>query len=401
MTKYPGIYLKPGKEAAVKRFHPWLFSGAIRNYEGKPAEGDIVELFSSSKEYLATGHFQNDSIAVKIFSYHQEKADVAFWTRKLQKAFEVRRQLGLTVSELTNAYRLVHTEGDGMPGLIVDFYNGVAVVQSHSMGMKRSMPEIVEALKNVYGKHLKAVYDKSTETLHQGLRDAESGESINSDSYLYGEPQEGRILESGHQFNVNWEKGQKTGFFLDQRANRILTQFYARDRQVLNAFCYSGAFSVYALKGGASMVHSVDSSKQAMEWAGENVELNGSYRSSHLSITADVKKYLSETDDMYDMIILDPPAFAKHHKVSHNALQGYQYINAQAMKKLKKDGILFTFSCSQAISRELFQSAIRAAALETGREIRVIHQLTQSPDHPVNIYHPEGEYLKGLILFVH
>ncbi len=401
MNDYIKIVLKPGKEAAVKRFHPWIFSGAIRNIQGRPSAGDVVEIYSAAREYLATGHYQEDSIAVKIVSFQECAVDLEFWTRKLNTALSVRQRIGVTNTSVTNAYRLINTEGDGLPGLIVDYYNGVAVVQAHSQGMGRALPLVVEGLKAVYGDDLKAVYNKSSDTLHPANgKGGKETESLVRDSYLFGGPSDLTVQETGHHFHVDVEKGQKTGFFLDQRGNRMFAQFYAKDKKILNAFAYSGAFSVYALKGGATVVHSVDSSKQAIAWASENVELNRIKASRHLGIVADVKKYLVEADEMYDMIILDPPAFAKHHNVSHNALMAYQFINASALKKLNKGGLLFTFSCSQAINRELFHSALRSAALESGREIRLLHQLSQGPDHPVNIYHPEGEYLKGLILMV-
>jgi 23S rRNA (cytosine1962-C5)-methyltransferase len=414
MKRYPIIVLNKGKEAAVKRFHPWLFTGAIQRTIGTCVPGDVVEVFSFNREFLATGHYQEGSIAVKIFSFQQKEIDYAFWKEKIEAAYCLRTSLGLTGSESTNAYRLVFTEGDGLPGLIVDWYNGVAVIQTHSLGMHLIKPVVVDVLKEIYGERLRAVYDKSSETLlsaPSGSRSTE-GQGIKTgtvirelrtelrDEYLYGSPEKGLIRETGHLFNVDWEKGQKTGFFLDQRSNRMFAQFYAKDRKVLNAFCYSGAFSVYALKGRASRVHSVDSSKQAVEWTAENIALNGFGKEYHQTFVADVKKFLVQPGDMYDMIILDPPAFAKHHNITHNALQAYIHINAAAMRRLNPGGLLMTFSCSQAISREMFLSAVQAAALETGRAIRILHNLSQGPDHPVSIYHPEGEYLKGLILEV-
>ncbi len=393
MTRYPKIILRQGKESAIRRFHPWLFSGAIKRTEGSVSEGDIVELFSSSNEYLATGHFQGGSIAVKLFSFQQSEINSYFWRNKLENAYELRTQLGLSDSSYTNAYRLVYSEGDGLPGLIIDYYNGVCVMASSSAGMDNIKPQLVELLKEIYGERLKAVYDKSIEpTRHASC--------VTRHEFLYANTNPVIITETGHKFMVDIEKGQKTGFFLDQRGNRMFAQFYARDRKVLNAFCYSGAFSVYALKGGAAIVHSVDSSRQAIEWTEENIGLNGIEKAHHKSIVADIRKYLAEKNETYDMIILDPPAFAKTHTVSHNALQAYISINALAMKKLNRNGILFTFSCSQAISRELFQSAIMTAAIEGGREAKILHHLSQGPDHPVNIFHPEGSYLKGLILFV-
>jgi 23S rRNA (cytosine1962-C5)-methyltransferase len=393
MTNYTKIILKHGKEAAVRRFHPWLFSGAIHRINGQVSDGDIVELFSGTDEYLATGHYQEGSIAVKIFSFVQSEINIDFWREKLFKAFELRSKLGLTGGTFTNAYRLVYGEGDGLPGLIIDYYNGVCVLASSSSGIDRIKPELAGILKEIYGEKLTAVYDKSIDSARHASR-------VTRNEFLYGNAGRIEIIETGHRFMVDIEKGQKTGFFLDQRSNRMFAQFYGKDKKVMNAFCYSGAFSVYALKGGAGMVHSIDSSRQAIEWTAENIALNGIDPDKHRSVTGDIRKYLEETDETYDMIILDPPAFAKTHTVSHNALQAYRYVNAQAMKKLNKNGILFTFSCSQAISREMFVSAVMAAALETGREVKILHHLSQGPDHPVSIYHPEGEYLKGLILFV-
>ena len=389
MKNYPRIILKKGKEAALKRFHPWLFSGAIYRIKGTPEEGDIVEIYSATDVYLATGHYCSGSIAVKIFSFIQSDIDYTFWKEKIQAAYNLRAKTGLTENSQTNAYRLVFSEGDDLPGLIIDWYNGVAVIQTHSLGMHRIKADLVHILQEIYGERLKAVYDKSSETM-----------KISSNHYLLGGFISEPIMETGHSFRVDWEKGQKTGFFLDQRNNRMLAQYYSKNKKVLNAFCYSGAFSIYALKGGASMVHSVDSSQQALQLLEENLGLNGIEKNSHKSILADVKKYFSENTDRYDLIILDPPAFAKHHNITHNALQGYIYINTEALKKMNEGGILMTFSCSQAVSREMFQSAVLSAGIESGRKIKIIHQLSQGQDHPFSIYHPEGEYLKGLVLYV-
>jgi 23S rRNA (cytosine1962-C5)-methyltransferase len=405
MKRYPKVVLKKGKEAALKRFHPWLFSGAIERTIGTCLPGDVVEVYSISHDYLATGHFQDGSIAVKLFAFEQQEIDYSYWQEKIARAFRLRSSLGLTSTSSTNAYRLVFTEGDELPGLIIDWYNGVAVIQTHSLGMHVIKPDLVNILKEIYGDELKAVYDKSAETTLLSVSPSgEEGDggrrSRIEDGYLFGVPQKGLITETGHAFSVDWERGQKTGFFLDQRSNRMFAQFYAKDKSVLNAFCYSGAFSVYALKGGATRVHSVDSSKQAIEWTKENLALNGIDSAKHESSVADVKQLLVRRNDKYDMIILDPPAFAKHHNITHNALQAYIHINSEAMKKVNPGGVLMTCSCSQAISREMFRSAIQAAALETGRRVRILHHLSQGPDHPVSIFHPEGEYLKGLILQV-
>jgi 23S rRNA (cytosine1962-C5)-methyltransferase len=415
MNNFPKIILKPGKEAALKRFHPWLFSGAIGRIEGNPEEGSIVEILSSEKEYLATGHYLTGSIAVKMFSFMRADITPEFWRSKLIQAYELRKQLGLVDNSFTNAYRLVFSEGDGLPGLFIDYYNGSVVIQTHTLGMHRIKPVLIDALKEIYGEKLVSVYDKSDETmgksqshkvneLSQGrtvLTDQSSDQKVSDyNQFLFGCSGKVEITETGNRFMVDLIHGQKTGFFLDQRSNRMFAQFYAKGKKVLNAFCYSGAFSVYALKGGATMVHSVDSSRQAMQWTDENIELNGIDKEKHRSFVAEVKRYLTETEEKYDMIVLDPPAFAKHLHVSHNALQAYIHINSQAMKRLMPGGLLFTFSCSQPISREMFQSAIVTAGLESGRSVKILHHLTQGPDHPVSLYHPEGAYLKGLILLV-
>jgi 23S rRNA (cytosine1962-C5)-methyltransferase len=435
MSKVAKIILKHGKEVAIKRFHPWIFSGAIDRIEGAPREGDIVEISSSRKEFLALGHYLPGSIAVKIFSFTEVEVDDAFWKSKLKTALKLRERAGLLGGKVSSAYRLVFSEGDLLPGLIIDYYNGVAVIQAHSVGMYKLLPVFTEGLKELYGKKLVAVYDKSSDTMEKSklitrnsklflkaetpadgqpisppvhpssvrpLDDSSARPPVrlSTDVFLFGTSGPVEIQETGHRFLVDFMRGQKTGFFLDQRGNRMFAQFYAKDRTVLNAFCYSGAFSVYALKGGAKMVHSIDSSRQAIEWNDQNVVLNGCDIDRHRSEVADVKRFLVDTGEKYDMIILDPPAFAKTHHVTNNALHAYIHINAEAMKRLNPGGILFTFSCSQPISREMFRSAIQSAAIETGRQVRVLHQLSQGPDHPVDICHPEGEYLKGLILAV-
>ena len=415
------IILKPGKEAAVKRFHPWIFSGAIEKIEGAPREGDIIEVLSARNEFLAMGHYLPGSIAVKIFSFEAAEVNDHFWKSKLKSAYQFRKGIGLTSGSVANAYRLVFSEGDLLPGLIIDYYNGVAVIQAHSVGMYRLLPVFTEALRDLYGKKLVAVYDKSSETMEKSklitrnsklfLKEEKSPDSVvttqpaglangSPDHFIFGSSAPVEILETGHRFSIDFVRGQKTGFFLDQRGNRMFAQFYAKDRKVLNAFCYSGAFSVYALKGDASLVHSIDSSRQAIDWTAQNVKLNDCDESRHHCEVADVKRFLVETQEKYDMIILDPPAFAKTHHVTNNALHAYVHINAEAIKRLNPGGILFTFSCSQPISREMFRSAIQSAAIETGRQVKILHQLSQGPDHPVNICHPEGEYLKGLILEV-
>ncbi|MEI7660867.1 MAG: class I SAM-dependent rRNA methyltransferase [Bacteroidota bacterium] len=405
MTNLVKIILKPGKEAPLRRFHPWIFSGAILNLEGIPKEGDVVEVLSNRREYLATGHYFTGNIAVKVFSFSQTSATMPFWKSKLSAAFELRKQLGFTEDPTNTAYRLVNSEGDGLPGLIIDYYDGCLVLQTDSMGMSMVKPMLVEALKEIYGEKLKSVFDKSAESVEKTVIISQDGirsERLTTPSvnFLYGTSGPVSIRETGHEFMVDFIRGQKTGFFLDQRGNRMFAQYYGRNRKVLNAFCYSGAFSVYALKGGATSVHSVDSSQQAIGWTKENMKLNAIPDKMHTEEVADLKRFLTQTGESYDMIILDPPAFAKHHNVSHNALQAYIYINGQAMKRLNAGGILFTFSCSQAINREMFRSAIQAAAIETGKQVKILHQLSQGPDHPISIFHPEGEYLKGLILSV-
>jgi len=404
MDKFPSVILKPGKEAAVLRRHPWIFSGAIGNRDREVKEGEIVEVFSSDRKYLATGHSLQGSIAVKLFSFRRTTAAYDFWLGRLRQAFELRKSAGLTESDFTNAYRLVFSEGDELPGLIIDWYNGVAVIQTHSPGMYNIRPFLVDALKEIYGEKLLAVYDKSAETMARassGIHHQMSDVRCQiSDTFLYQTAPDVDITETGHKFRVDFIHGQKTGFFLDQRSNRMFAQFYAKNRSVLNTFCYSGAFSVYCLKGGARHVHSVDSSKQAIEWTKENMILNGPGENLHSEETADVKVFLKETNEKYGLIILDPPAFAKTHKVTNNALHAYSQMNASAIRHLEPGGLLFTFSCSQAVSREMFRSALQSAAIDTGRNLKILHHLSQGPDHPVSIYHPEGEYLKGMILEV-
>jgi 23S rRNA (cytosine1962-C5)-methyltransferase len=388
------IFLKSNRDEAVRRFHPWVFSGAIARLKGQPTDGEIVEVCDSRGQYLATGHFHNGNIAVKLFSYEQIVPDVAFWKQKLQKARTVRQQI-LTSNSATNCYRLVHGEGDGLPGLIIDYYDGVLVIQAHSIGMYRVLEELTLALRELYGKELKAIYNKSAETLpEQFAKSVPNG-------YVFGHcvvPHP--VKENGHTFLIDWETGQKTGFFLDQRDNRKLLAHYAAGKNVLNAFCYSGGFSIYALEAGAVSVDSVDASKKAIELTERNVEANFGAEATHQSYAEDVMKFLKETTGTYDVMVLDPPAYAKSMSARHRAVQGYKRLNAEGIKHLKPNGILFTFSCSQVVDRELFYNTIVAAAIEAGRQVRVLHQITQPPDHPVNLFHPEGSYLKGLVLWV-
>ncbi|MBN2347406.1 MAG: class I SAM-dependent rRNA methyltransferase [Bacteroidales bacterium] len=389
------ITLKSGKEQSIKRYHPWIFSGAIKHIDGKPAEGDIVDVYSNKNEFLATGHYQIGSIAIRIVSFTQTAADYEFWKFKIQSAFLLRKELKLTNNPETNAYRLVHGEGDNMPGLIIDFYNGTAVMQMHSIGMYLLRHTFVDILREIYGKDLHAVFDKSESTLPFKA-------GINAkNEYLYGAKSSTEILEYGNRFLVDWENGQKTGFFLDQRENRKLLSKYSKNRDILNMFCFTGGFSVYGLHGEANLVHSVDSSEKAMDQTEKNIALNFKDLSRHKSITANAFQFLNSIHNQYDLIILDPPAFAKHHNVLNQALMGYKNLNAKAFEHIRPGGIVFTFSCSQVVSKEDFKKSIFVAAANSGRDIKIIHQLTQPADHPVNIYHPEGEYLKGLVLYVH
>lgn len=396
MAENKKIYLKHGKQESLLRHHPWVFSGAISRVSAEIEEGEIVDVFTSSGDFIARGHSQVGSIAVRVLTFEDEAIDQQWWNDRIASALSVRRTLGLVGNATTTCYRLVHGEGDNLPGLVVDIYDKTAVVQCHSVGMYLSLDAIVEALKANFGESLTAIYNKSSQTLpFKADVDAEDG-------YLWGEGVgEEVVLEGGHKFAVNWAKGQKTGFFIDQRANRALVAEYAKGRNLLNTFCYTGGFSIYALAGGAKSVTSVDSSGVAIELVDKNVALNFPEGAPHKSAAMDTFDFLRTVEDgEFDMIILDPPAFAKHHKVLGNALQGYKRLNARAMEKIAKGGILFTFSCSQAVSKEQFRLAVFSAAAIAGRKVRILHQLTQPTDHPINIYHPEGEYLKGLVLYV-
>lgn len=389
------VILKPKKEESLQRFHPWVFSGAIQKIAGSPKEGDIVDVYTCNGEYCATGHYQIGSIAVRIFTFEKTEPGKSFWTEKLRQAYEMRRAIGLAESGDTDTYRLIHGEGDFMPGLVIDIYNKTAVMQAHSVGMHNIRQELAEGLIEVFGGKLENVYYKSESTLpFKANIDTEDG-------YLIGKDDKNYIAtENGLKFQADWLKGQKTGFFIDQRENRALLEKYAKGRSVLNMFCYTGGFSFYALRGGAKEVHSVDSSAKAIELTKKNVELNFADCKNHEAYAVDAFKYLDDMQDRYDLIILDPPAFAKHRDVLRNALQGYKKLNAKAFEKIKPGGILFTFSCSQAVSKEQFRLAVFSAAAISGRNVKILHQLTQPADHPVSIYHPEGEYLKGLVLYV-
>lgn len=392
---YKRVYLKPGKEDSLKRFHPWVFSGAIARVEGEPEEGEVVDVYTSKKEFIACGHFQIGSIAVRVLSFVQQEINHEFWVRKLRVAKELRVALGLIGNPQNNTYRLVHGEGDNLPGLIVDVYDHTAVMQAHSAGMHVYRMEIADALSEVMGDVIQNIYYKSETTLpfKADLLATENG-------FIKGGSPENIAMENGLKFHVDWLKGQKTGFFVDQRENRHLLERYARGRNVLNMFCYTGGFSFYAMRGGANLVHSVDSSAKAIDLTNENVELNFPGDTRHQAFAEDAFKFLDRMGDQYDLIILDPPAFAKHRDALRNALRGYTKLNAKAFEKIRPGGILFTFSCSQVVSKENFRNAVFTAAAQSGRSVRILHQLTQPGDHPVNIYHPEGEYLKGLVLYV-
>lgn len=392
---YKKVYLKPGKEESLKRFHPWVFSGAIARVEGEPEEGEIVDVNTSKKEFIACGHFQIGSIAVRVLSFVQETIDHEFWVRKLAVAKDLRVALGLIGNPQNNTYRLVHGEGDNLPGLIIDVYDHTAVMQAHSAGMHVYRMEIADALSEVMGDVIENIYYKSETTLpfKADLLSTENG-------FIKGGSPENVAMENGLKFHVDWLKGQKTGFFVDQRENRHLLERYAKGRNVLNMFCYTGGFSFYAMRGGANLVHSVDSSAKAIDLTNENVELNFPGDARHKAYAEDAFKYLDRMGDQYDLIILDPPAFAKHRDALRNALRGYTKLNAKAFEKIRPGGILFTFSCSQVVNKENFRNAVFTAAAQSGRSVRILHQLTQPGDHPVNIYHPEGEYLKGLVLYV-
>ena len=399
MTK---IILKKGREESLRRFHPWVFSGAVAEIQGNPMEGDIVAVYASDGTFLAHGHYQIGSIAVRVLSFDSDVLSPDFWEIMLSRALQVRISCGLhkdgDVAD-TNCYRLVHGEGDNLPGLIIDYYDGVCVMQAHSVGMFRAKKQIADALRKVYGPVLKAVYDKSS-----GTAPYKAGLEL-IDGYLYKRDDfnenELVVLENGHKFMVNWTEGQKTGFFLDQRENRALVGKLSEGRNVLNLFCYTGGFSIYALAAGATHVDSVDSSKKAMAMVDRNVRLNGFDESKHTSLCCDAIDYLRDVPEgKYDLMIVDPPAFAKHRGALKNALRAYQRLNAAAISKVAPGGFVFTYSCSQVVDKEAFALAVFSAAAQCGRSVRILDRLNQPCDHSVNIYHPEGEYLKGLLLYV-
>ncbi len=393
------IILKKGREESLLRFHPWVFSGAVAQIVGTPAEGDVVGVYASDGSFLACGHYQIGSIAVRVLSFDSPVLPPDFWEVMLGRAYAERRALGLTDCETTTCYRLVHGEGDNLPGLIVDYYDGVCVMQAHSAGMFRARRQISDALQKVYGPSLKAVYDKSS-----GTAPFKAGLDL-VDGYIYRredfKENSLTVLENGHKFLVDWTEGQKTGFFLDQRENRALVERYARGRNVLNLFCYTGGFSIYALGAGALHVDSVDSSRKAMDLVQKNVEIGGFDPSRHTGFCKDAIEFLKNSPEgKYDLVIVDPPAFAKHRGALSNALRAYQRLNAAAIAKVAPGGFVFTFSCSQVVDKEAFALAIFSAAAQTGRRVRILDRLNQPADHSVNIYHPEGEYLKGLLLYV-
>ena len=398
---YKQVYLKKGKEDSLLRFHPWIFSGAISRIEEGLEEGDIVRVMTHDDRFIAVGHFQIGSIAIRVLSFHDVEIDDRFWESRLKAALHVRQSVGVVREEgdglrvfPNTIYRLVHGEGDNLPGLIVDVYGKTAVMQAHSVGMHVCRELIAKALVKVMGDKLDSIYYKSETTLPYK---AELGQE---NGFIYGETDNNIAIENGLKFHIDWLKGQKTGFFIDQRENRSLLEYYAKGRSVLNMFCYTGGFSVYAMRGGAEVVHSVDSSAKAIELTNKNVELNFPNDSRHEAICEDAFKYLDDHDGKYDLIILDPPAFAKHRNALKNGLRGYTRLNVKGFERIKPGGILFTFSCSQVVTKDNFRQAVFTAAAQAGRKVRILHQIHQPADHPINIYHPEGEYLKGLVLYV-
>ena len=393
---YKSVYLKKGKEESLNRFHPWIFSGAIHHMEEGIEEGDIVNVFTATNDFIAVGHYQIGSIAVRVLSFSEEEINHSFWCSHLESALKMRQRIGIADNDNNNTYRLVHGEGDALPGLIIDCYGETMVMQAHSVGMHASRKAVCRALVEVMGNRMKHVYYKSETTLPF------KAELEQENDFIHGGTDNDIAIENGLKFHVDWLHGQKTGFFIDQRENRSLLEHYAKNKSVLNMFCYTGGFSVYAMRGQAKMVHSVDSSAKAIELTNRNIDLNFPGDKRHEAFCEDAFKYLDNTDNAnkYDLIILDPPAFAKHRKALHNALKGYTRLNVKGLQRIKQGGILFTFSCSQIVSKENFRNAVFTAAAQAGRKVRILHQLHQPADHPINIYHPEGEYLKGLVLYV-
>ena len=391
---YKHIYLKRGKEESIQRYHPWVFSGAIHHTDKGIEDGDIVQIISFEGDYLATGHYQIGSISVRILSFNDIEINEQFWKNRLASALNTRIAIGIADNKKNNTFRLVHGEGDNLPGLVIDIYGPTAVMQAHSVGMHMSREIIAKSLIDVMDGRISNVFYKSETTLPYK---AELGQE---NGFIYGNSENNIAIENGLMFHVDWLKGQKTGFFVDQRDNRSLLETYAKGKKVLNMFCYTGGFSFYAMRGGAELVHSVDSSAKAIELTKKNVELNFPGDKRHKAFCEDAFKYLDESGSNYDLIVLDPPAFAKHRNALRNALKGYCRLNAKGFEKIKPGGIIFTFSCSQVVSKDNFRNAVFTAATLAGRKVRILHQLHQPADHPINIYHPEGEYLKGLVLYV-
>lgn len=391
---YKNVYLKRGKEESLRRFHPWVFSGAIAKSDEGIDEGDIVRVTTAEGEFIALGHFQIGSIAVRVLSFHDISIDNQYWESRLGEALRMRQAIGIADNPQNNTYRLVHGEGDSLPGLVVDCYGKTAVMQAHSVGIHMQRQEIADALVKVMHGRIENVYYKSETTLPY------KAELRQENGFIIGGSHDNTAVENGLKFHVDWLKGQKTGFFVDQRENRSLLERYAAGKNVLNMFCYTGGFSFYAMRGGAKLVHSVDSSAKAIELTNANVGLNFPGDNRHKAFCEDAFKFLDNAQDFYDLIILDPPAFAKHRAALHNALKGYTRLNVKAFQRIKHGGILFTFSCSQVVTKDNFRNAVFTAAAQSGRSVRILHQLHQPADHPINIYHPEGEYLKGLVLYV-
>lgn len=394
MENYQSVYLKKGKDESLRRRHPWVFSGALSHADDGVSEGDIVKVVSYDGEVMGVGHFQLGSIAVRMLAFEDIEIDDSFWNQRLALALNVRKNIGLTENTQGNTFRLVHGEGDQLPGLVIDCYGETAVIQAHSVGMHESRMSISNSLMQLDGLNIKNVYYKSETTLpYKAGVETENG-------FLVGDNAGDIAIENGLCFHIDWLRGQKTGFFIDQRDNRQLLESYAKGKNVLNMFCYTGGFSVYALRGGANLVHSVDSSEKAISLTRQNVELNFPADNRHQAFCEDAFRFLDKASEKYDLIVLDPPAFAKHRHALHNALKGYTRLNAKGIEMVKPGGIVFTFSCSQAVSKEQFQAAVFTAALRARRNVRILHQMHQPADHPINIYHPEGEYLKGLVLYV-
>lgn len=393
MSELSQVILKSGKDISLFRYHPWVFSGAIKKIKGEVSEGDIVEIVNNKFEFLGLGHYQIGSITIRVFSFEKEVINTDFWRNKIESAYHYRKSMNFIKEGETNIFRLLHAEGDGMPGLIIDVYNDTAIMQFHSIGMYLMKDELAKILVDTI-EGVTAVYNKSEATMPKN-----SDIEVN-DGFVIGESKAQYAKENGLEFYIDWITGQKTGFFIDQRENRRLLGSYAKGRNVLNMFGYTGGFSVYALQEGANLVHSVDASAKAIDLTNENIEKNFPNADNHEAFAEDAFKFMKDIKDKYDLIILDPPAFAKQRKALHNALQGYKRLNQVALEQIKSGGIIFTFSCSQVVSKENFRKSVFAAAANAKRKVRIMHQLTQPIDHPISIYHPEGEYLKGLVLFV-